>query len=97
MTTGRSTSSRQMRPPLGGPRGRPVDSTGGYRDGQLDYVPDLTVAPNGVQILGWVQLLDPDDYLESVVAIEALEPPMPSYEAFGREPDEVYVPLIETA
>lgn len=74
----------------------PVVSAAIYGDDQPEYAPDKTAPLRGVQIRGRARKLDPDDYPEIVAgAIEALEPPMPPYEAFAIEPDAVYVPLIE--
>lgn len=74
----------------------PVVSAAIYGDDQPEYAPGLTAPLRGVQIRGRARKLDPDDYPELVAgAIEALEPPMPPYEAFALEPEAYYVPLIE--
>lgn len=74
----------------------PVVSAAIYGDDQPEYAPDKTGALNGVQLCGRARKLDPDDYPELVAsAIDALEPPMPPYEAFALEPEAYYVPLIE--
>lgn len=74
----------------------PTVSAAIYGDDQPEYTPDKTAPLRGVQIEGTARKLDPDEYPELVEgAIDALEPPMPPYEAFALEPDAYYVPLIE--
>jgi nitroimidazol reductase NimA-like FMN-containing flavoprotein (pyridoxamine 5'-phosphate oxidase superfamily) len=67
-----------------------------YGDDQPEYAPDKTAALRGVQLRGRARKLDPGDYPELVAgAIDALEPPMPPYEAYALEPEACFVPLIE--
>lgn len=74
----------------------PVVSAAIYGEDQPEYAPDKTAALRGVQIRGRARKLDPDEYPELVSgAIDALEPPMPPYEAFALEPESYHVPLIE--
>lgn len=67
-----------------------------YGPDQPEYAPDLTATLNGVQFRGSAWRMTRGGYPDAVVAaIDALDPPMPPYEAFAVEPDAVYVPLIE--
>lgn len=63
---------------------------------QPEYTADVTAQLNGIQMECTAKLLSEDEYTDGIRAgIEALEPPMPPYEAFRITPRKVYVPRIE--
>lgn len=60
-----------------------------------EYSADASVTLRGVQIRGRAERLERDQYPEIVSeAIEALQPPMPPYEAYRIEPVQVFVPRL---
>lgn len=63
---------------------------------QPEYTPQASTVLNGVQFWANARKLSVDEYPDAVVsAIEALDPPMPPYEAFKIVPRRVYVPILE--
>lgn len=63
---------------------------------QPEYAADVTAALRGVQMRASARQLSADEFPPAVeAAIDALEPPMPPYEAYAIEPERVYAPVIE--
>lgn len=63
---------------------------------QPEYRSDASVSLNGVQMECSVTQLSEDEYTDDLRAgVEALNPPMPPYQAFKITPRRVYVPRIE--